>query len=97
MAKVRKRGERYFLDYYYHEGKRQRPKMPKGTTQKAAKEKLRKIEEQLAKGNYIPTQEIPTFDRVALEWLELKKLNIRASTWQYMKAIPGTTLMNFRG
>lgn len=81
MAKVRKRGNSYFLDYYDHEGKRQRKLMPKGTTKKAAQKKLREIEDQLSKGIYIPIQEIPTFDQVALEWLEIKKLNIRASTW----------------
>lgn len=81
MAKVRKRGTSYFLDYYDHEGMRQRKLLPKGTTKKSAQEKLREIEDQLSKGNYISAQEIPTFDRVALEWLELKKLKIRASTW----------------
>lgn len=81
MAKIRKRGKNYFLDYYDDKGKRQRLTMPKGSTQKAAKEKLREIEDQLSKGIYISNQKIPTFDQVALEWLELKKLKIRASTW----------------
>jgi integrase len=81
MAKVSKRRGRYVLDFYDHEGKRKWITMPKETTLKSAKKKLREIEDQLSKGNYIPTQNIPTFDEVALEWLELKKLKIRASTW----------------
>ena len=81
MAKVSKRRSRYVLDYYDHEGKRRRKTMPDGTTKKAAQKKLREIEDQLAKGNYISPTKIPTFDRVAIEWLELKKLKIRASTW----------------
>ena len=47
---------------------------------KSAKEKLREIEDQLAKGNYIPPEKVPIFATVALEWLKGKKLNIRAST-----------------
>ncbi|MBU0972137.1 MAG: site-specific integrase [Proteobacteria bacterium] len=82
MATVSKRRDRYVLDFYDHEGKRRWKTMPKGTTLKVAKEELRKIEDNLAKGNYIPTEKTPTFDKVALEWLDHKKLNIRASTWE---------------
>ena len=81
MAKVAKRRNRYILDYYDHEGHRRWLTMPKGTTLKAAKERLREIEDQLSKGNYVPPQQNPTFDQVAQEWLEHKKLKIRGSTW----------------
>lgn len=81
MAKVAKRRNRYVLDYYDLEGKRVRETLPAGTTKKQAKEKLREIEDQLAKGNYIPEKKIPLFKHVAKEWLEYKKLNLRASTY----------------
>jgi len=81
MAKVAKRRGRYVLDYYDNQGKRIREALPEGTTLKKAKEKLREIEDQLSKGNYIPNKKIPLFKDVAEDWLEYKKLNLRASTW----------------
>jgi hypothetical protein len=38
-----------------------------------ANEKLREIEEQIARGVYIPDKRIPTFENAAADWLELKK------------------------
>ncbi len=81
MAKVVKRGNSYVLDYFDNMGKRKRVTMPKGTTKKAAKEKLRSIEDHLSKGVYIPENNIPFFPEVAKEWLDHKKMNLRNSTW----------------
>ena len=97
MAKVAKRRGRYILDYYDHEGKRKWQTMPKGTTQKAAKKQLREIEDQLSKGNYIPTIKIPTFNETALEWLELKKLKLRASTWAVYEGHTRNHFKEFNG
>ena len=81
MAKVTNRRGRYVLDYYDHQGKRQRVTTPKGTTKKAAEKLMREIQDQIAKGVYMPAQEIPTFSDVAKEWLGHKQMNIRPSTW----------------
>ena len=81
MAKVAKRRGRYVLDYYDNQGKRVRETLPDGTTLKKAKDRLRDIEESLAKGNYIPTKKIPSFKETAAEWIKQKKQNLRASTW----------------
>ena len=81
MAKVVTRGNRYVLDYYDDQGKRQRKTLKKGTTKKKAKEKLRKIEDRLAKGIFIADTRVPTFSTVAEEWLKYKKPNLRSSTW----------------
>lgn len=81
MATVAKRGGRYVLDYYDHENARKRLRLPEGTTLKAAKDRLREIEDQLSRGNYIPSKQMPTFKEVAAQWLEHKKPNLRASTW----------------
>jgi integrase len=81
MAKVAKRRGRYVLDYYDNQGKRYRQTLKKGTTKKRAKEKLREIEDQIAKGLFIPETKIPQFKRVAEDWLSHKKPNLRASTW----------------
>lgn len=81
MAKVTKRRGRYVLDFYDHQNIRKWVTLPAGTTLKKAKEKLREIEEQLSRGNYIPSKRMPTFKKMAAEWLEYKKPNLRASTW----------------
>ena len=82
MATIAKRRGRYVLDYYDNQGKRKRKTLKAGTTLKKAKEKLREIEDQLAKGIYIPETEIPIFSKVAEEWLDHKKPNLRGSTWE---------------
>jgi hypothetical protein len=80
MACIAKRRGGYVLDFYDTYGKRRWMTMPKGSTKKAAKEKLREIEDQLARGIYIPEKKIPIFEDVAEEWIEYKKPNVRAST-----------------
>jgi integrase len=55
--------------------------MPKGTTKKKARDKLREIEDQLRRGIYLPDKKIPTFKQVAKDWIEYKKPNLRHSTW----------------
>ena len=82
MAKVAKRRDRYVLDFYDNQGKRRRQALPLGTTKKRAREILRGIEEQVSQGAYLPDKRIPTFQDVGQDWLEYKKDNIRASTWQ---------------
>ena len=81
MAKVAKRRGRYVLDYYDNQGIRQRKSLKKGTTKKKAKENLREIEDQIAKGIYLPDNKIPVFSAVAKEWISHKKSNLRDSTW----------------
>ncbi len=81
MAKVRKRGKSYFLDYYDQYGNRQRQTLLKGISKKDAEKLLRKIQDEISKGVYIPARQIPVFADVVKEWLEHKKVNIRESTW----------------
>ena len=80
MAKVAKRRKRYVLDFYDTHGKRRWKTLPQGTTKKKAREALQDIEDQLRRGIFIPDRKIPTFDKVAKDWLEYKKTNVRAST-----------------
>lgn len=81
MAKVAKRRGRYVVDYYDNRGKRRWQTLREGTTLKQAKEELRNIENQLARGVFIPAKEVLAFKKVASNWLEYKKANIRGSTW----------------
>ena len=80
MACIAKRRGRYIMDYYDNQGKRRWQTLKKGTTLKAAKKKLREIEEQLDKGVFIPIRNVPTFKKVAKDWLEYKKSNVRANS-----------------
>lgn len=82
MAKVAKRRNRYVIDFYDNQGKRQRLTLPKGTKKAEADKALRNIEEQLDKGIYITDKKIPTFKKVAEAWLEYKKPNLRPTTWE---------------
>jgi integrase len=82
MAKVCKRRDRYVLDYYDHEGNRQRQTMPKGMTLKAAEKKLRATQREILADSYIPEKDIPRFNEIAADWLKFKKPKIRKSTWE---------------
>ena len=66
--------------------------MPKGSTKAKATEKLREVEDQLARGVYIPDKKIPQFKQVAKDWLIYKKPNLRQSTWS---AYEGHTKKHF--
>lgn len=82
MGTVRKRGNRYFLDFYDQHGVRQRHLMPKGATKAEAKKQLRANEDMVEKGTYMPPKDIPEFSQVAADWLEYKKAKIRETTWE---------------
>ena len=43
---------------------------------------MREIEDQVAKRIYLPEKKVPLFSKVADDWLEHKKLNIRESSWK---------------
>ncbi|MCK5509006.1 MAG: site-specific integrase [Desulfobacterales bacterium] len=85
MACIAKRHDRYVIDFYDNQNIRKRKTLPHGTTKARAKEILRDIEDKLAKGFYMPDKKIPLFSELAKDWLEFKKLNIRASTWSCME------------
>jgi integrase len=81
MACIAKRRNRYIIDFYDNQGKRRWKTLPKGTTKKKAKESMREIEDQIARGIYLPDKRIPLFKEVAKEWIEYKRPNLRQSTW----------------
>ena len=81
MACIAKRRNRWVIDFYDNQGKRRWKTLPKGATKAKAKEAMREIEDQIAKGIYLPDRKIPLFSKVAKDWLEYKKPNIRESTW----------------
>lgn len=72
MACVRKRRDRWVIDFYNQDGVRRWKTMPKGTTKSKANEELGKIEEQVRCASYIPAKEIPKFKELAEQWIDVK-------------------------
>jgi len=81
MACIAKRRNRWVLDFYDNQGKRRWKTLPEGTTEAKAREAMREIEDQIARGVYLPDKKIPTFEKVAEDWIKYKKQKIRESTW----------------
>jgi integrase len=82
MATVVKRRGRWVLDFYDQHGDRQRLALPAGTTKGQAKEELRAIEDQIARGSFTPAKRVLLFEEVAREWLEYKRTRLRETTWE---------------
>jgi len=82
MACITKRRNRWVIDFYDQHGKRRWITLPKGTTKAKAKEELRAIEDLVNKKIFLPNTKLPLFAEVAQDWLEHKKPNLRATTWE---------------
>jgi integrase len=85
MACITKRNDRYVIDFYDNQGKRQRQTLKKGTSKTDARKILRDIEDKIDKGIYITPRKMPRFSKVADSWLKTKKPNIRHSTYNQYK------------
>ncbi|MBF0509232.1 MAG: site-specific integrase [Deltaproteobacteria bacterium] len=81
MACLVKRRDRWVIDFYDQKGERHWKTMPKDCTKGRAKEELRAIEEAVAKGFYFTEAKTHLFQKVAADWLDYKKPNVRESTW----------------
>ncbi|MGD0275886.1 MAG: site-specific integrase [Syntrophales bacterium] len=82
MACITKRRGRWVIDCYDQHGKRYRKALKEGTTKGEARETLRDIEEKIMRRAFLHDKKTPTFAEVAKEWLEHKKPNVRATTWE---------------
>ena len=82
MACITKKRGKMVIDFYDQHGKRRLKTLPKGTTKTQAKKVLREIEGMVERGTYLPMAGIPTFSKVAEDWLKYKKPNIRCSTFE---------------
>ena len=71
-------------DFYDQHGKRRLATLPDDTTKKAAKTRLREIEESVGKGTFLSAKKVPFFKEVAEEWSEYKKPNLRITTHDVM-------------
>ena len=82
MACISKRRNRYVIDFYDQYGKRRWKTLPQGTNKARAKEELRAIEDMVAQGVFLPKAKVPLFSEVSRNWIEYKRTNLRASTWE---------------
>jgi integrase len=85
MACVRKRRDRWVIDFYDQEGVRRWKTMPKGTNKSEANEELGRLEKQVRHEAYTPVKKLPVFSEVADSWLASKEPNIRHSTHEQYK------------
>lgn len=81
MACITKRRGRWVIDFYDQTGVRRWKTLKEDVTKKEAKEELRAIEDDVSKGLYLPNKKVPLFAKVAQDWLEYKKPNVRSTTW----------------
>jgi len=95
MACIAQRRNRYVIDFYDNQGKRRWKTLPKGITKKKAREAMREIEDQLARGIYLPDKKVPIFSKVAEDWLEYKKPNVRHSSWKMYEMLLRRHLSEF--
>ena len=70
------------IDFYDQNGIRRWKTLRQGTTKADAKEALRKVEDMVARGTFMPLGKTPTFGEVAQEWLNFKKPYLRDTTWE---------------
>ncbi|MBC2732834.1 MAG: tyrosine-type recombinase/integrase [Desulfobacteraceae bacterium] len=80
MACVTKKRGKWAVDFYDQHGTRRLRMLPKGANKAEARKLLRKIEDQVSKRCYLPVREVPTFGKVAENWLQQKRQNVRGST-----------------
>ena len=95
MACIAKRRNRYVIDFYDNQGKRRWKTLPEGITKKKAKEAMREIEDQIARGIYLPDKKILLFSEVAQDGLEFKKPNVRHSSWKMYEMLLRLHLSEF--
>lgn len=97
MACVTTKRGRLVIDFYDQRGKRRLKTMPDGSTKKAARQELRRIEREVERGSYIPRAQVPSFEKVAGDWLKYKKPNIRHSTFKQYEGHVNNHLIPFFG
>ena len=80
MACITRRRDRWVVDFYDQNGSRRWKTLKQGTTRVEAKEALRRIEDQVAKGVFLTRDKTPTFQETAKEWLQYKRASVRGRT-----------------
>jgi integrase len=97
MACIKKRNGRLVLDFYDQRNRRVMQRLPEGTTQKQAQRKFADIIGQVDRGAYMPKKTVPKFEKVAADWLKVKRGIIRHSTTDNYEGILNHFLLPFLG
>jgi len=87
MACIAKRRGRYVIDCYDQHGKRYRKTLKAGTTKSDARKELREIEDRIARRSFMHDKKTPIFSKVAEDWLDYKKPQIRITTWNMYRGL----------
>ncbi len=82
MACITKKRGRLVIDFYDQHGKRRLKTLPEGMSKKNARKALGKIEQMVERGTFLSNIKMPTLSEVGAKWLEYKKPNVRASTFE---------------
>ena len=63
--------EALVIDFYDQHGKRRIKTLPDGISKRDARKILREVESEVERGAYLPKTGIPTFAKVADDWLKI--------------------------
>ncbi|MBN1903967.1 MAG: hypothetical protein JW927_02620 [Deltaproteobacteria bacterium] len=74
MACIKKRRGRWVIDFYDQHGKRRWNTLKEGATKSEANKVMQAILKQVDHGSYLPDKKIPSFEKVAEQWLKNKKI-----------------------
>jgi integrase len=89
--------EALVIDFYDQNGKRRIKTLPDGISKRDARKILREVESEVERGAYLPKTGIPTFAKVADDWLKYKKPNIRHNSYIFYKGHIENHLVPFFG
>ena len=88
---------RWIIRLYDHNKRRIFETQPEGTKVRDVKRRHRELEEAVEKKRYRRPREIPIFEKVATQWLEAKKANIRQNTYKGYRSHIDVHLVPFMG
>lgn len=97
MACVTKRRDRLVLDFRDQIGRRRVITLPRGMTRQEGKIELAKHLKKVKKGIFRPSREIPKFEKVAEDWLNLKRVDLRYGSYKQYRGHVRNHLVPFLG
>jgi integrase len=85
MACIVKRRGRWVVDFRDHTGARRWKTLRKGLKKADAEEEMSNILEKVRDKTYLSNSKIPTFKKVAKDWLNYKKPKVRETYWEVLE------------
>jgi integrase len=97
MACVTRRRGKLVMDFRDNAGRRRVVVLPRGMTRKEGKIELGKILKKLEQNSFRPNREIPHFNKLAEEWLNLKRIDLRRGSYRQYKGHIDNHLVPYMG